>query len=57
MVVTVVYAAEGKFPPEAVADILAGKCRTDAGPTAPPGGLYMTRLWYDEPGLNEGALE
>jgi len=57
MVGTVVYAAEGKFPPEAVSDILAGKCRTDAGPTAPPGGLYMTRLWYDEPGLNEGAVE
>lgn len=56
MVGTVVYAAEGKFPPEAVGDILAGKCRTDAGPTAPPGGLYMTGLWYDEPGLGEGAL-
>ena len=48
MVGTVVYAAEGKFPPEAVADILAGKNRTAAGPTAPPGGLYMTRLWYDD---------
>ncbi len=57
MVGTVVYAAEGKFPPEAVTDILEGRRRTDAGPTAPPGGLYMTRLWYDEPGLNEGALE
>jgi len=57
MVGTIVYAAEGKFPPEAVNDILAGKCRTDAGPTAPPGGLYMSRLWYDEPGLDEGALE
>ena len=56
MVGTVVYAAEGKFPPEAVTDILEGRCRTDAGPTAPPGGLYMTRLWYDEPGLNQGAL-
>ena len=51
MVGTVVYAAEGKFPPEAVSDILEGKCRTDAGPTAPPGGLYMSRLWYEEPGL------
>lgn len=57
MVGTVVYAAEGKFPPEAVSDILEGKCRTDAGPTAPPGGLYMSKLWYDEPGLNEGAVE
>lgn len=51
MVGTVIYAAEGKFPPEAVTEILLGKRRTDAGPTAPPGGLYMTRLWYDEPGL------
>ena len=55
MVGTVIYAAEGKFPPEAVSDILAG--RTDAGPTAPPGGLYMTKLWYDEPGLTPEEME
>lgn len=48
MVGTCVYAAEGKFPPEAVAGILEAKNRTAAGPTVPPGGLYMTRLWYDE---------
>lgn len=48
MVGTCVYAAEGKFPPEAVSDILAGKNRTAAGPTSPPGGLYMTKLWYEE---------
>lgn len=48
MVGTIVYAAEGKFPPEAVSDILAGKNRTAAGPTAPAGGLYMTNLWYEE---------
>ena len=48
MVGTAVYAAEGKFPPEAVTEILAGKNRTLAGPTAPAGGLYMTRLWYDD---------
>lgn len=57
MVGTVIYAAEGKFPPEAVTDILEGRCRTAAGPTAPPGGLYLTRLWYAEPGLDKGALE
>ncbi|MBP1758983.1 MAG: hypothetical protein H6Q61_1232, partial [Firmicutes bacterium] len=28
--------------------ILAGRNRTDAGPTAPPQGLYMTGLWYKE---------
>ena len=47
MVGTAVYAAEGKFPPEAVTEILEGKNRTAAGPTMPPGGLYMTRLWYE----------
>ena len=48
MVGTIVYAAEGKFPPEAVTDILESKNRTAAGPTVPPGGLYMTNLWYHE---------
>ena len=48
MVGTVVYAAEGKFSPEAVVDILKSGNRTLAGPTVPPGGLYMTGLWYDD---------
>ncbi|MDR0889044.1 MAG: tRNA pseudouridine(38-40) synthase TruA [Oscillospiraceae bacterium] len=46
MVGTVVYAAEGKA--ENIAEILRGGDRTAAGPTVPPGGLYMTRLWYDD---------
>ena len=45
---TCVYAAEGKFPPEDVAQILLNGDRTAAGPTVPPGGLYMTKLWYDD---------
>ena len=45
---TVVYAAEGKFPPEQIGKILAEGNRTAAGPTVPPGGLYMTHLWYDD---------
>ncbi len=45
---TVVYAAEGKFPPEQVEKILLDGDRTAAGPTVPPGGLYMTKLWYDD---------
>ena len=48
MVGSCVYAAEGKFAPENIPGILAGKNRTDAGPTAPPQGLYMTNLWYKE---------
>ena len=45
---TVVYAAEGKFLPETIADILRSGNRTLAGPTVPAGGLYMTHLWYDD---------
>ena len=45
---TVVYAAEGKFPPDAIGGILAGGNRTAAGPTVPAGGLYLTHLWYDD---------
>lgn len=48
MVGSCVYAAEGKFAPEDIPAILAGKDRTEAGPTAPPQGLYMTKLWYEE---------
>ncbi|MCD8047767.1 MAG: tRNA pseudouridine(38-40) synthase TruA [Clostridiales bacterium] len=49
MVGTVLYAAEGKLTPEEIGDILLRGNRVEAGPTAPPGGLYMTRLWYREP--------
>ena len=48
MVGSCVYAAEGKFAPGDIPAILAGRNRTDAGPTAPPQGLYMTGLWYKE---------
>jgi tRNA pseudouridine38-40 synthase len=49
MVGTILYAAEGKFAPEDIAKILEQKNRTAAGPTVPPDGLYMTKLWYREP--------
>lgn len=45
---TVVYAAEGKIQPEEIGSILRSGNRTAAGPTVPPGGLYMTHLWYDD---------
>ena len=51
---TVLYAAEGKFMPEDIPAILESGDRTAAGPTAPPGGLYMTRLWYEDERLNNG---
>ena len=45
---TVVYAAEGKIRPQDIGRILDSGNRTAAGPTVPPGGLYMTHLWYDD---------
>ena len=45
---TVVYAAEGKIKPCEIGAILDSGNRTAAGPTVPPGGLYMSHLWYDD---------
>lgn len=45
---TVVYAAEGKIQPKEIGTILESGNRTAAGPTVPPGGLYLTQLWYDD---------
>ena len=49
---TVLYAAEGKLRPEEIPAILDAGDRRLAGPTAPPGGLYLTRLWYEDERLN-----
>ena len=49
---TVLYAAEGKLAPADIPDILERGDRTAAGPTVPPGGLYLTRLWYEDGRLN-----
>ena len=49
---TVLYAAEGKLLPEDIPQILDSGNRTLAGPTVPPGGLYLTRLWYEDERLN-----
>ena len=50
---TVLYAAEGKFAPEDIPAILESGDRTLAGPTVPPGGLYLTRIWYEDGRLDE----
>ncbi len=48
MVGTCVYASEGKLSPGDLPGIMEARDRTAAGPTAPPGGLYMSDLWYEE---------
>ncbi|MDO4174809.1 MAG: tRNA pseudouridine(38-40) synthase TruA [Eubacteriales bacterium] len=45
---TLLYVGQGKFPPQEVRRILDCGDRKQAGPTLPPQGLYMSRLWYDE---------
>ena len=44
---TVVYAGLGKLEPESIPDLLKAGDRRLTGPTMPPQGLYMSRVWYD----------
>lgn len=43
---TLKLVGEGKWTGDQVADALAAKDRTKGGPTAPPDGLYLTRIEY-----------
>lgn len=49
MVGTMVYASYGKLQPEEIPMLLEKGDRRLTGPTMPPQGLYMNRIWYDEP--------
>ncbi len=46
---TLVYASDGKLAPEDIPALLTRGDRRRTGPTMPPQGLYMHRLWYDGP--------
>ncbi len=46
---TMVYASHGKLRPEDIPALLETRNRRLTGPTMPPQGLYMNRLWYDGP--------
>ncbi len=45
---TLVAVGTGKLAPAAVKDILSSRKRPSAGPTAPPDGLSLFRVFYDE---------
>ena len=47
---TLLYVSEGKISPGDLPGLLLNRDRRLAGPTVPPGGLYLTRIWYDELG-------
>jgi len=47
MVGTMVYASYGKLEPEEIPALLEKGDRRLTGPTMPPQGLYLNRIWYD----------
>lgn len=47
MVGTMVYASYGKLIPEEIPALLEKRDRRLTGPTLPPQGLYLNRVWYD----------
>lgn len=46
---TLVYASYGKLEPDEIPHLLELRDRRLTGPTMPPQGLYMHRVWYDGP--------
>lgn len=44
---TLVEVGKGKIPPEEIVNILDGKDRQLAGPTAPAQGLYLAKVYFD----------
>jgi tRNA pseudouridine38-40 synthase len=46
---TLIYASEGKILPDDIPRLLETRDRRLFGPTVPPSGLYLTRIWYDGP--------
>jgi tRNA pseudouridine38-40 synthase len=50
---TLVEVGRGKLPPEMMTTILQSRQRQYAGPTAPPQGLFLVRVCYDD---GEGRL-
>ena len=44
---TLVYAGRGKLAPEDIPALLEAKDRRLTGPTMPPQGLCLTRVWYE----------
>jgi tRNA pseudouridine38-40 synthase len=44
---TLVRAGRGELDPAAIPGILAARHRPDAGPTAPPHGLFLVEVRYE----------
>jgi tRNA pseudouridine38-40 synthase len=57
MVGTLKMIGEGKRPPQDILTMLASKKRACVGPTAPPEGLYLVDVGYDEEDYPEAVSE
>ncbi|HQL54275.1 MAG TPA: tRNA pseudouridine(38-40) synthase TruA [Phycisphaerae bacterium] len=57
MVGTLVEVGRGHWPPERVPEILAGRERSAAGPTAPPHGLCLQWVRYGPPGATPDGID
>ena len=44
---TMVYASHGKLEPGDIPALLETRDRRLTGPTMPPQGLYLSRVWYE----------
>lgn len=51
---TLVEVGHGKRDPASLTDVLASRDRREAGPAAPPHGLVLERVWYEEDELSHG---
>lgn len=56
LVGTLVLAGAGRRPPSWVGEVLAGRDRRRAGPTAPPQGLFLVRVEYPETLPEDGVF-
>ena len=45
---TLIYVGSGKWPESRVAEVLSAEDRGEAGPTAPPQGLFLLRVHYPD---------
>lgn len=46
---TLVYIGLGKIEPERMRDIIDARDRKMAGKTLPANGLFLEKVWFDEP--------
>jgi len=52
---TLVEAGRGKIKPERIVQIVEGRERSLAGPTAPAKGLCLERVFYDKKQVGDGS--